>query len=1758
MSIPDAMEEQSVEHPNTPESSPNSSDSESPFSEPETILRTVNEPDVSLDEMLSLACRQGKLDIVQLLLQSGAQVNERNKAGNTPLLEACSQGHVAVANYLLEHGSKIDTPTETTLDSALTWACTLGNSIIVDALLHKNADVEHRTKDGCTALMFACLAGHRDVAEKLLDANSEVNVESDSNKDSPLTFACWKGHYDVVELLLKRNANIEHRTKEGFSPLMFAALGGHTTVARKLLENNAQVNVSSGSNNDIPLTSACWKGHRNVVKLLLEFNSNIEHRTKDGCTPLMLAAREGHISVAELLLMSQAQVNVPSGSENNIPLTLACWKGHGEVVKLLLEYGSDIEHRNKAGCTPLMLAAREGHLKTTRLLLTHNAQVNVPSGSNDDTPLTLACWKGHKDVVLLLLQSHSNVDHQTKTGCTPLMEATREGHKEVAEILLNHNADVELPDNYGQSPLFMACWKGHRNVAELLLNRFAYRDCRTKTGITPLFQACRENHVAIVDLLLEHGAGVNAPFPNSRENPLTLCAEKGHKVLVEMLLDKGASHDCRTKKGCTPMFLAAKEGHLEIVELLASTGANLETPDARGNSPIMAAYKNGHVQVVEWLIKVVHHLPSDELCHKILMSTVEEKEKELIVQRRSKCLNIIQETKRKRELLALKNAQNLVQELDDEKSREEQKKTKRKEKRRDKRNKRKKNRNDESSNPNVVILENGHHHDDDEPDEEDTKDHLVPTENRQNDDDFPTFPTSSNDVLKISHIPTFPINIDLATTKEVPRRSRKKSEKHRSKEKRSSKVTEQSNLKHFDEKPPITPIDLNSPEAISTSNTLKRLSPINVVNFLASELSANSIQKPNTTVGYQLPKTPGVCTQSTSTLGPSRSHHNQHRHPPLSPVKNTSTNIEKQNDNIASTLPVVSSVAVTTSQVITTSQTDPRTDVRNITPTPMLEIPDDDDEFEKRSEKLSSLSRSDSYSANSTSSVSRNNSFDEYKETDWKEISRSPKLLVFELIVPNGYCGRVIGKAGKKINMITEESGAQITIDKPPANAVPADRVITIKGVPKCVEKARYLVTSALNTPSLHNKGNEVMTSEYENKLTTAVQSYPIVTITNTKPRPLSQSEPLKKVRVPQTKSLPSAEVSVTPLVTYRQVATGAVSLENIQKQQQSRPPELPITSSGEFPSKESPHEIISIAATTTISENASSQYSSGITLTTGSEFSYFTQNEQKNEAESIRQIVQRKSLHSVTDLPNRSSLRSLSTSSQIFDENANTYDRSRSVSLSTNTKIDKNSGTSNSRSMSTDAIHIGDNFKTSDAVHFGDTFVNHIDTDIHVFTSDDNVWSGHLKSDVINSTNTDRWDTTTLVNTEKWDMANPPNTEKWEISSSPTSSVSSSKVELANILNDNDSGMGGSNPLGPTPVSEQNNSRISLHEAAYLETALDNSSWLQNRGAYSAPSSPALQRNVSNNTLKASPKNINMRSQLSMENLNYNRAWAQKPTYNEHSSWNARKITPPSSYKKLLDSPENHDSAVSSPRSTIDRALSSPRPPLESTSKTSSLEKEHILTTNPAKTWPVENSKPWSAERFQDVHTIADLLSQLSLDKYSTKLQEAGVTLETVISLTEKDLQAFEVPKGPRLKILKACEVIKSQKFVKDQLISNNFYPPLQSRSYSQQPQQTEKLSKQSAFSSSLQFPELTHGGYPIQPPSYNIIYPNAQHFIYPSSYQQSNFTHSLYQQTAESFASPQVNINQIQQNQSSVQPHPTYVYQENPAACYFYSAPQ
>lgn len=75
---------------------------------------------------LTYACAGGYVDVVKVLLESGASIEDHNENGHTPLMEAGSAGHVEVARLLLENGAGINTHSNEFKESALTLACYKG------------------------------------------------------------------------------------------------------------------------------------------------------------------------------------------------------------------------------------------------------------------------------------------------------------------------------------------------------------------------------------------------------------------------------------------------------------------------------------------------------------------------------------------------------------------------------------------------------------------------------------------------------------------------------------------------------------------------------------------------------------------------------------------------------------------------------------------------------------------------------------------------------------------------------------------------------------------------------------------------------------------------------------------------------------------------------------------------------------------------------------------------------------------------------------------------------------------------------------------------------------------------------------------------------------------------------------------------------------------------------------------------------------------------------------------------------------------------------------------------------------------------------------------------------------------------------------------------------------------------------------------------------------------------------------------------
>lgn len=119
------------------------------------------------------------------------------------------------------------------------------------------------------------------MVEQLLKkgANKEHRNVSDY---TPLSLAASGGYVNIIKLLLQNGAEINSRTgsKLGISPLMLAAMNGNTAAVKLLLDMGSDINAQIETNKNTALTLACFQGRQEVVSLLLDRKANLEHRAK--------------------------------------------------------------------------------------------------------------------------------------------------------------------------------------------------------------------------------------------------------------------------------------------------------------------------------------------------------------------------------------------------------------------------------------------------------------------------------------------------------------------------------------------------------------------------------------------------------------------------------------------------------------------------------------------------------------------------------------------------------------------------------------------------------------------------------------------------------------------------------------------------------------------------------------------------------------------------------------------------------------------------------------------------------------------------------------------------------------------------------------------------------------------------------------------------------------------------------------------------------------------------------------------------------------------------------------------------------------------------------------------------------------------------------------------------------------------------------------------------------------------------------------
>jgi uncharacterized protein len=465
-------------------------------------------------------------------------------AVNTPLVDAAKAANWNVVRSLLAQGARGEIVNASDADGTrpLHWAVRADELEIAELLLKGGADASAVNRLGVTPLYMAAQNGNAAMMRKLLSAGANANQVDQTTGETILMVATRSGSAEAVRTLLDAGANPNATEPQlQVSPLMLAAEAGFANTVRALLDHEADVRARTRTGATpaprLPCVDRPGCGSHGVGIIrggLPERGSRAP--IPGSMTPLMYAAREGHIDVARMLLAAGANVN--EVDKNDIsPLFMAISNNHIAMARFLIEKGADINAKDWYGRTPLFAAVEIRNVDLHYVTFQHM--------------LTAEDRKEALEFIRFLLDK--GVDPNIRVKEVPPLRRWM--------YLLG--GSLAWVDFTGQTPFLLASLSGDVTTMRLLLERGADPKITTDGGTNALMAAAGVNWV------------VNQTYTEGEQTLL-----EAVKLCFELGMDVNATNTM----GLTAAMGAANRGSDAIIEFLASKGSRLDVKDKAGRT----------------------------------------------------------------------------------------------------------------------------------------------------------------------------------------------------------------------------------------------------------------------------------------------------------------------------------------------------------------------------------------------------------------------------------------------------------------------------------------------------------------------------------------------------------------------------------------------------------------------------------------------------------------------------------------------------------------------------------------------------------------------------------------------------------------------------------------------------------------------------------------------------------------------------------------------------------------------------------------------------------------------------------------------------------------------------------------------------------------------------------------------------------------------------------------------------------------------
>lgn len=518
--------------------------------------------DISGSTPLHEAVRYGRLDIVRMLLERGANVDALDSLGKSPLL--------------------LIIPKEVQLDAYRT-------------LVAHHANISQKDMYGDTVLHVATMGGaERNVIEFLLASGAPIN-ERNKQGVTPLALAIEQDRGDYVLLYANHGADIHAKDKEGNTPLSLSLQQESPAMLNTLITTDTIKTRDSAGNTPLHVAIMLDAPYSYVLFLvdsMVQNRVDIDGRNKNGDSALYLAVRKNKREEGELLLDRGADI-FSTNTQDYSPLRLALEYG-GSVQDWIIT-AQTLNASDGSGNTPLHYAA-EWQLDDAIVgLLQKGARTNVVN-ANGESPLFSAVKGGSVSCVRLLIDNGAIINSRSNlardfVGNTSLHAAVRwdsedSSRLDVARTLIALGIDIDAQNLSGKTALSEACQAGKVTMARLLLDKGANVNATDASGRSILADSVLSNKEAMVELLLARGANPNIADSMGR-NAYHEAAVQQNKSIIRLVRDAGANPLARDRAGNTPFSLVLGTNDEELIKTVL--GSDTTIVDSNGNTPVHIA-----------------------------------------------------------------------------------------------------------------------------------------------------------------------------------------------------------------------------------------------------------------------------------------------------------------------------------------------------------------------------------------------------------------------------------------------------------------------------------------------------------------------------------------------------------------------------------------------------------------------------------------------------------------------------------------------------------------------------------------------------------------------------------------------------------------------------------------------------------------------------------------------------------------------------------------------------------------------------------------------------------------------------------------------------------------------------------------------------------------------------------------------------------------------------------------------------------------